>query len=166
MNELGISFTLHGLGELEITETLPRSKREALAESLQKYGITIIDDQKTALVQQIKYAIDEMLQDDISPLLKVSTYLSEKLNYSYAHLSNLFSELTHTSIENYVILKKVDFAKELMIHTDLSLTEIAFRLHYSSVSHLSGQFKKITGLNPTAFRRIIKKRAENRSKSE
>ena len=99
-----------------------------------------------------------MLKDDEANLYKVSSYLSDKLDYSYTYLSNLFSEGTYTSIENFVILKKVDYVKELIATTDLSLTEIAFRLNYSSVAHLSGQFKKITGLTPTVFQKIIEKR--------
>ncbi len=159
--ELGIPFNIHSLGELEINEYLSAEQRSALIAALKKYGIEIIDDPKMALVQRIKYAIDDMLEDDMAKLQKISTYLADKLNYSYTYLSNLFSESTYTSIENFIILRKVDHAKELITNTDLTLTEIAYRLNYSSVAHLSGQFKKTTGLTPTAFQKIIEKRKQN-----
>ena len=161
MNKLGVPYTLHGVGEIEIKGKLTPEQRKELTHSLNKYGIVILDDKKTALVQRIKYAIDEMLEEDFVRLVKVSSYLTDKLNYSYAYLSNLFSENTHTSIENFIILRKVDYAKELMANTDLTLTEIAYRLNYSSVAHLSGQFKKTTGLTPTTFQKILEKRKEN-----
>jgi AraC-like DNA-binding protein len=110
-----------------------------------------------ALVEQIKYAIDSMLTDD-NAREKLSVYLSGQLHYSYAHLSRVFSETTYTSIENFVILRKIERAKELLATTNLTLTEIAYRLNYSSVAHLSGQFKKNTGLTPTGFQRILEKR--------
>lgn len=158
---MGIFYTLHGLGEIEIHSELSPETMNDLAVALQKYGIEIIDNQKMALVQRIKYAIDDMLSDDIAVSQKVSSYLADKLGYSYAYLSNLFSESTLTSIENFIILRKVDHAKELLSNTDLTLTEIAFRLNYSSVAHLSGQFKKTTGLTPTAFQKIMEKRKHN-----
>ena len=98
--------------------------------------------------------------DEEAQKYNVSTYLSEKLDYSYTYLSTVFSETTHTSIENFVILKKIDIAKTLIINKDLTLTEIAFKLNYSSVAHLSSQFKKTTGLTPSTFQKIIKKRKE------
>ncbi len=156
----GISYVLNGMGEVEIKDKLSTGQKEALALALRKYGIEIIADQKTALVQRIKNAIDEMLKDDQARLQKISSYLADKMNYSYTYLSSLFSEATYTSIENFIILRKVDHAKELMANTNLTLTEIAYKLDYSSVAHLSGQFKKTTGLTPTAFQNILEKRKE------
>ena len=158
LDKLGVSYIINSTNEVTINEELTHEQELELASSLQKYGVEIIDNQKTELVQRIKDAINEMLVDDEANLYKVSSYLADKLNYSYAYLSNLFSESTYTSIENFVILKKVDCAKELLINTDLTLTEIAFRLNYSSVAHLSAQFKKATGLTPSGFQKIIKKR--------
>jgi len=155
---LALGFTLHGLGEVELSKPLSSVERESLTKALQRYGIEIIADQKTALVQRIKEAIHEMLHDEQANLLKVSAYLADKLAYSYAYLSTIFSEATYMSIENFVILKKVDRVKSLMANTDLTLTEIAFKLNYSSVAHLSGQFKKTTGLTPSAFQKIIARR--------
>lgn len=160
-DKLAISYTMQGLGELEIEGELSPETKNALGISLKKYGIEIIDNQKMALVQRIKYAIDEMLKDDLAISQKISTYLADRLGYSYTYLSNLFSENTFTSIENFIILRKVDHAKELIANTGLTLTEIAYRLNYSSVAHLSGQFKKTTGLTPTAFQKIIEKRKHN-----
>ncbi len=155
---LGVDYLLHGIGEIQIRKTLTDDQHMNLVTALKKYGIEILDDQKLALVQRIKNAVDDMLADERSQLQKISAYLSEKLNYSYAHLSNHFSEATHSSIENYLILRKVDHVKDLISNSDLTLTEIAHRLNYSSVAHLSGQFKKTTGITPTTFQNILKKR--------
>ncbi len=159
LEKLGVQYSINnGAREIHFSEKLTEEDELALAASLKKYGIKIIDDQKTELVQRIKDTITAMLKDDEAYLYKVSAYLATKLDYSYAYLSNLFSENTYTSIENFVILKKVDYVKELITTTDLTLTEIAYRLNYSSVAHLSGQFKKVTGLTPSAFLKIIEKR--------
>jgi AraC-like DNA-binding protein len=157
----GLSYEMNGSGEVEIRDELTAEQKVELTLALEKYGIEIIEDQKTALVQRIKIAIDEMLEDDTARLQKFSCYLADKLNYSYTYLSTLFSEATFTSIENFIILRKVDHVKELMSNTELTLTEIAYKLDYSSVAHLSGQFKKTTGLTPTAFQNILEKRKEN-----
>ena len=160
LDELGIPHTIVGPGQVEIEKTLSAREMEQLEASFRKYGIEILDDQRVALVHRIKYAIDEMLKGDLAKTKKVSEYLADKLNYSYSYLSQLFSEMTYTSIENFIILRKVDRAKELLAETDLTLTEIAYQLNYSSVAHLSGQFKKTTGLTPTTFQTILKKRNE------
>ncbi|MBM1104574.1 helix-turn-helix transcriptional regulator [Aurantibacter crassamenti] len=160
-NQLGVTYTISGLGEVDIENPLNAEQLEWLQTTLNSYGINIIDDEKSALVQRIKDTITEMIYlDEKAKLYKVSTYLSDKLNYSYNHLSNVFSETTYSSIENFVILKKIDYAKTLIAENNLTLTEIAFRLNYSSVAHLSGQFKKTTGLTPSVFQRIIMKRKE------
>jgi AraC-like DNA-binding protein len=156
LEKLELLHDIHGVGEIELKQKLTGDQKKSLTEALEKYGIEILDNQKMELVERIKDAINEMLSDQKAPLYKVSSYLADKLDYSYPHLSALFSEATHTSIENYVILKKLDQAKELMAQTDLSLTDIAFRLNYSSVAHLSGQFKKTTGLTPSVFQKIVK----------
>ena len=162
MNKLDIPHTIYSSGEVELKRMLSEEELEELSGNLSTYGIQILNDQKIALVQRIKNTINEMLEADTPQAHTVSIYLSEKLNYSYTYLSNLFSEATYTSIENFVILRKVDHAKELMANTDLTLTEIAYRLNYSSVAHLSSQFKKTTGLTPTKFQRILEKRRGKR----
>ncbi len=153
-----VSYTLGSLGKVRIKGSLSEEQRQSLAGSLKRYGIEILDDQKITLVERIKNAIDDLLKNKELKSVKVSSYLADTLNYSYPHLSSVFSESTYTSIENYIILRKVDFAKELICNTDLTLTEIAFQLNYSSVAHLSGQFKKTTGLTPSSFQRIMKKK--------
>jgi len=159
LDHLGLPYHLKGIGEIEFKTKPTSSQLKALEITLQKYGIAIIDDTQNILVQRIKHTITEFLKDDDKvSKYNISAYLSEALNYSYSHLSTVFSEATHSSIENFVILKKNDVAKQLIIEDNLTLTEIAFKLNYSSVAHLSAQFKKTTGLTPSNFRRIIKKR--------
>ncbi|SFN73936.1 transcriptional regulator, AraC family [Bizionia echini] len=158
LNLLDIAHTITSLGEIKIHDALEAEKRELLDAALKRYGIQILSNQKETLVERIKHTIDDMLQNTDLRTVKVSSYLSDALNYSYAHLSTVFSESTYTSIENYMILKKVDLVKERICNTDLTLTEIAYQLDYSSVAHLSGQFKKTTGLTPSVFQRIMKNR--------
>tara|TARA_R110000868_G_scaffold28633_2_gene107198 strand:+ start:54801 stop:55319 length:519 start_codon:yes stop_codon:yes gene_type:complete len=161
LDAMNLEYTLHGVGEIELKQKPNSAQMLGIAENLSDYGIEIISDQQTALVQRIKDAITLLVNgDEEAQKYNVSTYLSEKLDYSYTYLSTVFSETTHTSIENFVILKKIDIAKTLIINKDLTLTEIAFKLNYSSVAHLSSQFKKTTGLTPSTFQKIIKKRKE------
>ncbi len=158
LDSLGISFTLNDFGELILHDPPSGEKRSQVEHALNRYGISLIAKDAANLVQTIKYAVEELLHSPDIRTQKVSTYLSKKLGYSYAYLSNRFSEETYTSIENFIILCKIEKAKKLMLAGGQSLTEIAYTLDYSSVAHLSGQFKKITGLSPTTFLRIIEKR--------
>ena len=160
LKSFGYKYNIVGFGEIEFFETVPEEKLEELQQDFLQYGITIIENQKSVLVQKIKDVIDEMIHNQEAPNIKVSVFLAEKLNHSYGYLANLFSDLTYTSIESYVITQKIEFAKQLLVNDKLSLTEIAFRLHYSSVAHLSTQFKNTTGITPSAFQRIIAKRKE------
>jgi AraC-like DNA-binding protein len=158
--KFNISFSSFDTGEFEILSELTKEKKVALTQSLNKYGITVLEGQKETLVDRIKNTIDEMLLDDDARHLKVSSYLADKLGYTYSHLSSVFSENTYSSIENYLILRKVDLVKELLQEGNLNLTQIAFKLNYSSVAHLSGQFKKTTGLTPSSFQRIMERKKE------
>lgn len=158
--KFNISFSSPDTGEFEILSELTKEKKVALTQSLNKYGITVLEGQKETLVDRIKNTIDEMLLDDDARHLKVSSYLADKLGYTYSHLSSVFSENTYSSIENYLILRKVDLVKELLQEGNLNLTQIAFKLNYSSVAHLSGQFKKTTGLTPSSFQRIMERKKE------
>ncbi|MCF6128747.1 AraC family transcriptional regulator [Flavobacterium sp. AS60] len=155
-----IKYRILGFGEVDVLERIPSSVLSALTEELKEYGIDIIENQKSVLVQKIKDAIIEMIHSPELVNVKSSVYLAEKLSHSYGYLSNLFSDITYTSIENYIILQKIEYAKQLIVSSDLSLTEIAFQLNYSSVAHLSTQFKNVTGITPSAFQRIITKRRE------
>lgn len=159
--EMGLAYALDRLTEVKFHNKLSKEQKNQLTLRLQRYGITIIENRQNVLVGKIKELIVEFINDgDKTRKYNISTYLSERLNYSYTHLSALFSEITHSSIENFVILKKIDAAKQMIIEKNLTLTEIAYELNYSSVAHLSAQFKKTTGLTPSAFQRIIKRRKE------
>ncbi|WP_341695246.1 helix-turn-helix domain-containing protein [Flavobacterium arundinis] len=132
---------------------------DKLIDSLKKFGIEIVDNQKSILVQKIKNAIIEMLYANKGvQSMKISSYLSEKLGESYRTLSQVFSEVTFISIENFIILHKIERVKQLLLTENLSLTEISFMMNYSSVAYLSQQFKNITGVTPTAFQKIIKQK--------
>jgi AraC-like DNA-binding protein len=159
--ECSIKFKVLGFGEVEFLEKVSTEKLNLFVEAIRPYGIEIVENQKTVLIQKIKDAIADMVfNEDTSISVKSSVYLSEKLNHSYGYLSNLFSELTYTSIENFIILQKIEYTKQLIINNQLTLTEIAFKLNYSSVAHLSSQFKNTTGITPSTFQRIIKRRRE------
>jgi len=159
LDELGITFESVTLGEITTTDKISTDKIHKLSENLKAFGIEIVDDQKTDLIQKIKDLIIEMVyMDESMPQVKTSAYIADRLNYSYSYIAALFSEVTYTSIENYIILQKIERAKQLILADDLTLTEIAYRLNYSSVAHLSLQFKKTTGLTPSTFQSIIKKR--------
>lgn len=159
LNELNIKYRMLNFGEIEFLESVPADKLKAFDVILKEYGIEKIENQKVILVQKIKDTlIDMVLNANEGQNVKSSVYLSDKLGHSYGYLSNLFSEVTYTSIENFIILQRIEYAKSLITNTDLSLTEIAFKLQYSSVAHLSTQFKNTTGITPTTFQRIIAKR--------
>ncbi|WP_100612481.1 helix-turn-helix domain-containing protein [Confluentibacter lentus] len=159
--EHNIKHKVVGFGEVELLEKLSEDRLQKLSDDLNEYCIEIVENQKSILVQKIKDAITDMVfNDDANINVKASAYLSDALGHSYGYLSNLFSEVTHTSIENFIILQKIEYTKQLIINENLSLTEIAFKLNYSSVAHLSTQFKNTTGITPSAFQRIITKRRE------
>lgn len=158
LNCFNLEYTLHNAQEIQFAKELSLAQKMELQELLTPFGIEIVNDLNLDIIQRIKMGIDDMLSDEEATRINTSDYLSDKLNYSYSYLSNLFSEATYTSIENYIILRKVDLVKDFLITTNLTLTEIAYKLNYSSVAHLSGQFKKTTGLTTSAFKRIIEKR--------
>ena len=159
LEKLDLTYSLIGVSEVEIKETISPEKLELFKAALNNYGIEIVESYKSILVQKIKDAIIDMVYvEEKLPTSTISAYLANKLNHSYGYLANLFSEVTYTSIENFIILQKTERAKQLMTTNELTFTEIAWRLNYSSVAHFSTQFKRATGLTPTAFLRIINKR--------
>lgn len=159
LNKLELSYSIIGFGEFEIRETFTNEKKKLLQTNLKNYGIEILETQKSILVQKTKDAIIEMVfMEEKLPGSKVSSYLVDKLKHSYGYISNLFSEVTFTSIENFIILQKIEHAKHLIATNELNFTEVAYRLNYSSVAHFSSQFKNTTGITPSAFKRIITKR--------
>lgn len=164
LKEYGVKYRMLDFGEVEFYEDFTKEQHTVFKKSLQDYGIEIIESQRIALVQKIKDAIVELVFSENNISVKASIYISEKLNHSYGYLSNLFSEITYTSIENFIIIQKIEYAKELMISNKYSLTEISLRLNYSSVAHLSSQFKNITGLTPSLFLKMISKRKNLKEK--
>ena len=152
-------FNTENFNEIEFQNEPSEQEYTALKQKLSANGIEIIENQKVIVVQKIKSTILKMIHNPEDINVKTSVHLSEKIGQSYSFISNLFSEVTYTSIENYIIIQKIEIVKHLIITTELTLTEIAYKYNYSSVAHLSNQFKKCTGLTPSAFQRIIKKRA-------
>jgi AraC-like DNA-binding protein len=159
LEEMGIPYRITGIGEIQFDEQVPTERFEEFALSIKRYGLEIIDDPKNALVQKIKDVIIEMVyKNDKLPESKISAYLAQRMNLSYGYLSKIFSEVTYTSIENFMIIQRIERAKQLIIEEKLTCTEVAWKMNYSSVAHLSYQFKKTTGLTPTVFQRIIDRR--------
>ncbi|WP_338645752.1 AraC family transcriptional regulator [Flavobacterium sp. KS-LB2] len=165
LSELGYKFNTIGFGEFNFLEKVPSEKLAEITAIFKEYGIEIVENQKSVLVQKIKDTIVEMVNSDRALNIKSSVYIADKLNLSYAYLSNIFSEVTYTSIENFIIIQKIELAKQLMTTTSLNLTEISIQLNYSSVAHLSTQFKHNTGMTPSAFQKIISKRRELSNKN-
>jgi YesN/AraC family two-component response regulator len=140
-------------------ETLSKEQREQLKKALLESGLELMDDQRAMLIEKIKNVIVEMVHyADERPKTNFSDYLSEKLNYDYTYLSNLFSEVAGTTIEHYIIAHKIEKVKELLLYDELNLTQISYKMNYSSVAHLSNQFKKVTGLSPSHFKLLRDKR--------
>jgi AraC-like DNA-binding protein len=133
---------------------------ELLRAGLLRAGLELLDDKKSILIEKIKNIITEMIHySEELPKTNFSDYISEKLGYDYTYLSNIFTEVKGMTIQHFIILNKIERAKELLLYNEMNLTEISYALHYSSVAHLSNQFKKITGLSPTFFRKLKLKRS-------
>lgn len=159
LKKLGIPYATVDLGEVEIREDITDQQREQVKIALLESGLELMDDKKAMLIEKIKNTIIEMVHHtDELPKINFSDYLSEKLDYDYTYLANLFSETEGTTIERFIILHKIERVKELIIYDELNLTEIALKLHYSSVAHLSHQFKKMTGLTPSFFKSLKHKK--------
>jgi AraC-like DNA-binding protein len=155
LEALNLHFRSVELGEVEIIENITPDERELLKKALALSGLELMDDKKSILIERIKGVIVEMVHyAEEQPKYKFSEYLSEKLQYDYTYLANLFSEVTGTTIEHFIISHKIERVKELLIYDELNLTEISYLLNYSSVAHLSMQFKKVTGLTPTFFKKL------------
>ena len=159
LDKLGIRYVDVKIGEFNSIEDLPNEKLEILDIALRKSGLELMDDKKSILVEKIKSAVIELVHyTDEQIKTNLSDYLSEKLNYDYTYLANLFSEVKGITIEKFYLTHKIEKVKEFIVYDELNLTEIAYKLHYSSVSHLSNQFKKITGLSPSHFKKLKNKR--------
>lgn len=155
LKKLGLHFIVVDLGEVEIMEDISIVQREELKTALLSSGLELMDDKRAVLIEKIKNVIIEMVHHT-GEMIKVnfSDYLSEKLTHDYTYMANLFSEVQGTTIEQFIILHKTERIKELIIYGDLNITEIAWKMNYSSVAHLSNQFKKVTGLTPSHFKKL------------
>ncbi len=161
LKKLGLHFIVVDLGEVEIMETLTELQRDELKIAMLNIGFELMDNKRAVLIERIKNIIIEMVHHkDSDEVIKVnfSNFLSEKLNHDYTYLANLFSEVQGTTIEQFIISHKVERIKELIIYGELNITEIAWKMNYSSVAHLSNQFKKVTGLSPSHFKQLKDKR--------
>ena len=159
LRKLGLHFIVVDLGEVEIMEDLTTLQRDLLRAALLESGLELMDDKKAVHIEKIKNVIIEMVHYSEEAIkINFSDYLSEKLKHDYTYMSNLFSEVQGTTIEQFIISHKVERIKELIIYDELNITEIAYKMNYSSVAHLSNQFKKVTGLSPTHFKQLKDKR--------
>ena len=159
LKRLGLHYVSVELGEVEIMEDISVEQHDKFQAALLRSGLELMDDKKSVLIQKIKNVIVELVHYSEEPLtINFSDYLSQKLNHNYTYLANLFSEVQGTTIEQFIIAHKIERVKELLVYNELNLTEIAYLMHYSSVAHLSAQFKKVTGLTPSHFKQLRDKR--------
>lgn len=159
LEKLGLHYIVVDLGEVEVMENISDEQHEQFKAALLKSGLELMDDKKSVLIQKIKNIIIELIHYSEDPLaINFSEYLSQKLNHNYTYLANLFSEVQGTTIEKFIITHKIERVKELLVYNELNLTEIAYQMHYSSVAHLSAQFKKVTGLTPSHFKQLRDKK--------
>jgi AraC-like DNA-binding protein len=162
LQKLGLKYVVIDLGVVEVMEEITQDQRELLKANLLRSGLELLDDKRSILIEKIKNVITELIHySDELPRVNYSDYISEKLGYDYTYLSNIFSEVKGTTIQQFIIINKIERVKELLLYDELNLTEIAYKLHYSSVAHLSNQFKKITGLSPSFFKQLKQKRKGN-----
>ena len=159
LEKLGLHLIFVDLGEVEIMEQLCVEQREQLRMALLRSGLELIEDKRSVLIEKTKNAIIKMIHHtDETIKMNVSDFLSEQLNYNYTYLANLFSRAQGMTIERFVIFQKIERIKELIIYDELSISEIAWKMNYSSTAHLSNQFKKVTGLPPSQFKQLKDKR--------
>jgi len=159
LKKLGLHFIIVELGEIDIMENLTLAQRDLLRLGLADSGLELMDDKRAVLIEKIKNVVIEMVHyADELPKMNNSNYIAEKLNHDYTYLANVFSEVKGMTIQQFIIIHKIERAKELMLYDEMNLTEISYKLNYSSVAHLSNQFKKITGLSPSHFKQLKDKR--------
>lgn len=162
LRKLGLRYVVVELGMVEILEDITADQRERLKENLLKSGLELMDDKRAILIERIKNAITEMIHEsDELPKENYSDYISKKLGYDYTYLANTFSEVKGVTIQHFIISHKIERVKELLLYGELNLTEISYKLNYSSVAHLSNQFKKITGLSPSYYKKMKQRRRES-----
>jgi len=162
LKNLGIQFVSVDLGIIEINDDITQEQHDQLKKNLLKSGLELLEDKKAILILKIKNVIIEMIHySEELPKVNYSDHISEKLHLDYTYLSNIFSEVTGITIQHYIIINKIEKIKEFLLYDEYNLTEISYRLNYSSVAHLSNQFKKVTGLTPTFYKKLKQKRKIN-----
>ncbi|AXE21871.1 AraC family transcriptional regulator (plasmid) [Runella rosea] len=162
LKKLRLPYKTIDLGMVELLEEITPPQREILKEQLLQSGLELLNDKKSILIEKTKAVIIKMIHyENEVPKVNYSDYISEKLGYDYTYLSNIFSEHKGMTIQQFIILHKIERVKELLLYDEINLTEIAYRLHYSSVAHLSTQFKKVTGVPPSYFKKLWQKREGN-----
>lgn len=162
LKKLGLKYVLVDLGVVEILEDISDLQREQLKVNLLQSGLELMDDKKSILIEKIKNVIIEMIHyADELPQENFSDYISKQLAYDYTYLANTFSEVKGITIQQFIIIHKIERVKELLLYDELNLTEISYKLNYSSVAHLSNQFKKVTGLSPSFYKKLKQKRKNN-----
>ncbi len=162
LKKLGLHYIVVELGGIEVLENITKKQRFQLKRNLIKLGLELMDNKKSILIEKIRNVIIEMIHyTDELPKVNYSEYISEKTGYDYTYLANIFSEVKGITIQQFIIMHKIERVKELLIYDELNLTEISYKLHYSSVAHLSNQFKKVTGLTPTFYKQLKEKRKQN-----
>lgn len=159
LRKLGLHFIVVDLGVVDVMEVLSEGQKKSLRVMLSNAGLELMDDKKAMLIEKIKKVIIEMVHyAEELPKTNFSDFISTKLDYDYTYLANLFSEVQGTTIEQYIISHKIERIKELIVYGEMNITEIANNMNYSSVAHLSSQFKKATGLTPSHFKQLKEKR--------
>ena len=162
LTKLGLHYVIVDLGTIEILEDINPDVFNQLKTNLARFGLELLDDKKSILIDKIKNVIIEMVHyTDELPKVNYSDYISEKLHLDYTYLSNIFSEVKGITIQHFIILHKIERVKELLLYNEMNLTEISYIMNYSSVAHLSNQFKKVTGLSPSYFKLMGKHRNKN-----
>ncbi len=162
LKKLGLHYVVVELGIIEVLEDITKEQRVQLKKNLSKSGLELMDNKKSILIEKIRNVIIEMIHyTDELPKVNYSDYISKKIGYDYTYLANIFSEVKGITIQQFIIIHKIERVKELLIYDELNLTEISYKLHYSSVAHLSNQFKKVTGLTPTFYKKLKEKRKQN-----
>lgn len=162
LRKLGLRHAIVDLGVVELEDEITEELREQLKVNLLKSGLELLDDKRSILIERIKNVVIEMIHyADELPKVNYSDYISDKLDYDYTYLSNVFSEAKGITLQQFIIMHRIEKVKELLIYDELNLTEISYRLQYSSVAHLSNQFKKVTGLTPSYYKHLKKKRKGN-----
>lgn len=163
LDKFGFEYKLIDRGNVYFPKPIPISQYIKLHDALYRYGIEIIDNKKVILVQKVKLLISAMLTNDDLPVMKISAFLSTELQENFRTISHIFTEVCYISIENFIIIHKIELVKQLLMIDHLSLTEISFKLHYSSVAHLSNQFKKVTGLTPSIFQKLAHRKRKHQA---